>query len=224
MHRTLQLIPSYKSQLNPAFLKWYAATFHQALNIYVHWSAGGYDTPYDDYHYCIRGSGAWETTFRGNPFDSIKAHTYCRNHGAVGVGVLCMAGATSENYGACPPTRAQLEALVDLCARIVENYRIPIGNILTHAEAGDNVDYSSANDPEAPHDPYGPAHGCVRWDFFCWIDPRTWHLSTAKAAGEHVGEPPHGLLYFPDWLRGEVALRLQEDGRRHWDAALGHGL
>ena len=214
-----QLVPTYKRRLEEPFLKWYAATFRAALNIYVHWSAGPYDVEFSDYHYCIHGDGKLGLTFAGNPFDAIKAHTYARNHGAVGIGVLAMQNATSDNYGPCPVTIAQLHALVTLCAQIACNYRIPVGNILTHAEAGDNKDYSDPNGADCPHDPYGPEHDCERWDFWEYLRTSDLHLTTARLdpdAGLTAGSPD-GYLYMPDWLRGEVALAVQEMTRAHWD-------
>jgi len=214
----LQLLPEFKQSLSPAFLRWYLATFTKRLNVYVHWSAGPYTVPFDDYHYCIHGNGRVELTFDGDPFQAIKAHTYARNHGSVGIGVLCMAGATTEDYGPCPPTPEQIDKLTDLCANICANYRIPVGAILTHAEAGDNRDYTDPDDPDAPHPPYGPEHGCERWDFHCVVD-RSLHLRTARSYGSAPG-----ATYFGDWLRGQVIQRLQEMSRRHWDPALGRGL
>lgn len=139
-------------------------------HIYLHWAVSGYNGTFKDYHYNIHGDGKIVKT--GEDTD-LKEHTYMRNTGAVGISVSAMLQATPACYkdilGSTCPTpikQAQLEAMAQLIADLSKKYGIPIDikHVMTHAEAGDNADYPTPNDPNAPHLPYGPGADCEKWD------------------------------------------------------------
>ena len=125
--------------------------------IYMHWSAGHYNTVFDDYHINITADGTLYLT--GNLSD-LKAHTYHRNTGAVGVSMCCAYGANTSDLGDEPPTAAQIEAMAQAVEAIADGLWLTIDmeHVMTHGEAADNVDGIYASDP------YGPQADCQRWD------------------------------------------------------------
>lgn len=125
--------------------------------IYLHWSAGHYNTVFDDYHVNITGDGTMYIT--GNLSD-LKAHTYHRNTGSVGISLCCAYGATTDNLGDEPPTVAQIEAMAQAIEAIADGLWLTIDmeHVMTHGEAADNVDGIYASEP------YGPQTTTERWD------------------------------------------------------------
>lgn len=125
--------------------------------IYLHWSAGHYNTVFDDYHVNITGDGTLYLT--GNLSD-LKAHTYHRNTGSVGISLCCAYGATTDNLGDEPPTVAQIEAMAQAIEAIADGLWLTIDmeHVMTHGEAADNVDGIYASEP------YGPQTTVERWD------------------------------------------------------------
>lgn len=130
--------------------------------IYLHWTGGGYDADYPDYHFSIHADGSVVQTHN---FGSSVAATYMRNSGSVAVALDCGADAIAYIGGRCdlgnyPPTSAQIECLAQVIAVIAQALDVPVDiqHVMTHAEAADNMDGLY------PCDPYGPAHTCERWD------------------------------------------------------------
>lgn len=125
--------------------------------IYLHWSAGHYNTVFDDYHVNITGDGTMYIT--GNLSD-LKAHTYHRNTGSVGISLCCAYGATTDNLGDEPPTVAQIEAMAQAIEAVADGLWLTIDmeHVMTHGEAADNVDGIYASEP------YGPQTTTERWD------------------------------------------------------------
>lgn len=125
--------------------------------IYLHWSAGHYNTVFDDYHVNITGDGTMYIT--GNLSD-LKAHTYHRNTGSVGISLCCAYGATTDNLGDEPPTVAQIEAMAQAIEAVADGLWLTIDmeHVMTHGEAADNVDGIYVSEP------YGPQTTTERWD------------------------------------------------------------
>lgn len=125
--------------------------------IYLHWSAGHYNTVFDDYHVNITADG---TLYITGDLDEVKAHTYHRNTGAVGISLCCAYGATTNNLGDEPPTQAQIEAMSQAIEAIADGLWLTIDmeHVMTHGEAADNVDGIYASDQ------YGPQTTVERWD------------------------------------------------------------
>ena len=76
--------------------------------IYLHWTAGHYDDVYDDYHINIGAGG--ELYLTCEDFTELKAHTWRRNTGSIGIAMCCAAGATAirgseTDFGKEPPTQ-----------------------------------------------------------------------------------------------------------------------
>lgn len=126
--------------------------------IYLHWTAGRYDTDFDDYHICIHGDG--EIYVTTEDLSETLAHTWRRNSGSIGITLDCAYGATTKDLGDYPPTAAQIEAMAQCIVAVAEGLWLTIdkAHVMTHGEAADNEDGLEA------HEDYGPKTTCERWD------------------------------------------------------------
>lgn len=126
--------------------------------IYLHWTAGRYDTDFGDYHVCIHGNG--KIRLMADLTETL-AHTWRRNSGAIGVALDCAYNATSDDLGDYAPTAAQIETMAQVTAALADGLWLTIDkpHVMTHGEAADNID-----DLLPEGDEYGPCNGCERWD------------------------------------------------------------
>ena len=130
-------------------------------HIYLHWTAGRYEQFFDDYHLNIDGDGKVYRTC--SSLDELKAHTYKRNSGAIGITLCCALDASWQgevpDLGSCPPTTLQLVALAKVVAVLCVGLGLALdeGAVMTHAEA-------------ALADGYGAGSGDseTRWDLY-WV-------------------------------------------------------
>lgn len=137
---------------------WEAAKeYGREPKVYMHWTAGHYETFFDDYHVSIDDAG--RIYLNGNLSD-ILAHTYHRNSGAVGITLNACVGATSSSLGAEAPTAVQIEAMAQAVCAICDGLWLTIDkdHVMTHGEAADNEDGIEASEE------YGPKTTCERWD------------------------------------------------------------
>lgn len=128
--------------------------------IYLHWTAGRYSQFWDDYHVQIDEDGKlYMPPYVTLDDDSLPA-TYHRNTGSVAITLLCCVGATSEDLGEMPPTKAQIESMAQAIVAIADGLWLTIDkdHVLTHGECADN------EDGIYPHEEYGPKSTCERWD------------------------------------------------------------
>lgn len=125
-----------------------AAAMGRDVKIYLHWTAGGYNQVYNDYHICITGDGCIYTTTED--FSETLNHTWKRNTGSIGIALCGAYGAGSQSLGDYPPTAAQIEALAQTVAVLCLAIGIPADrqHVLTHGEAANNEDGLH------PHEPY----------------------------------------------------------------------
>ncbi len=125
--------------------------------VYMHWTAGHYETFFDDYHVSIDDAGR---IYLNGSLSDVLAHTYHRNSGAVGITLNACVGATSSDLGAEAPTAAQIEAMAQAVCAICDGLWLTIdkAHVMTHGEAADNEDGIE------PHEAYGPKTTCERWD------------------------------------------------------------
>ena len=176
-------------------------------HIYLHWTAGRYEQFFDDYHLNIDSKGGLRQTC--SQLTELKAHTYKRNSGAIGIALCCALDAswTGErpDFGSVPPTFEQLETLCRVVALLCMVLGLPIDDstVLSHAEA-------------ATLDGYGPGSGDAdtRWDL-AYVP----HLRF-KVMGSYRGGP--FVRYYAQNYR-----RLVEDGlglERALDVLSGAGL
>lgn len=135
---------------------------HDNPKIYLHWTAGGYDTTFDDYHLNITGDGKIYASC--NDFTECLPHTWHRNLGGVGVALCCCVGGTTNDLGECPPTAVQIEKMAQVIATLCKHLWLTPNTdcVLTHGEAADNLDGDESG--YGADDCYGPLNGCERWD------------------------------------------------------------
>ena len=128
------------------------------VKIYLHWSAGRYNSKFEDYHVNIDGNG--NIFLSTDDLSEILAHTYRRNTGSVGVSLCCAYGATSSDLGDYAPTAEQIETMSRVGCVLADALDLTIDKkrILTHGEAADNEDGIWC------HEEYGPKSTCERWD------------------------------------------------------------
>lgn len=162
--------------------------------IYLHWTAGHYDDVYDDYHINIGAGG--ELYLTCEDFTELKAHTWRRNTGSIGIAMCCAAGATAicgseTDFGKEPPTQQQIEAMAKTVAVLtyVLGLEIKLLTVTTHCEA-------------ALFDGYGPHSGDpdTRWDL--------WYLPDRPLYG--------GLVPGGNVIRGKALWYRQFIGRRDY--------
>jgi hypothetical protein len=156
-------------------------------HIYLHWTAGHYGQCYDDYHICIDKDGS--IFIMCDDFTEVLAHTWHRNHFAVGIALCCCADATCKSDGTIdlgtePPTAEQIESLAQVVAVLADEYCLPLycpDYVMTHCEA-------------AELDGYGPSTTCERWDL--WYVPDYYGADGALERGG-------------DLIRGKAAWYMQ---------------
>lgn len=135
-----------------------AKSYNRSVKIYLHWTAGRYDSMFNDYHINIKGNGDLYVSTKN--FAETLAHTYKRNSGSIGIALCCAYNANTKKLGSYKPTDIQIEALAQVVCVLADVYDMEIikNNILTHGEAADN------EDGLYPHSKYGPKSTCERWD------------------------------------------------------------
>ncbi len=153
--------------------------------IILHWTAGDYVTTYPAYHFCL--SGAADVLvhathdLRANMRDvratagAYAAHTAGRNSFAAGLAVCAMRGATPHDFGPCPVTAAQIDALCILAAALAKHYGIALDGVRTHAEAALDDGY------------FGAGSDDLRWDI-ARLEPAVLPLveSDARVTGDYL--------------------------------------
>ena len=135
-----------------------AKSLYREPKIYLHWTAGMYDSVFSSYHINITGSGVIYATT--NDFSEILSHTWRRNTGAIGITLCCAHQATTNNLGNYPPTATQIDFMGQVGCIIADAWDLTIDKyrVLTHGEAADNEDGLEL------HEDYGPRTTCERWD------------------------------------------------------------
>ena len=126
--------------------------------LYLHWTAGCYGQYFDDYHLNIDSGGEIYQTC--NSLTELKAHTWRRNTGAVGIALCCAYGAVLNSkwqpmYPEFAPTELQINQMSAVVAILCNELDLPISfsDVKTHAEV-------------AFIDGYGPGQDDpdLRWD------------------------------------------------------------
>lgn len=135
-----------------------ARSLNRDVKLYLHWSAGHYGQFFDDYHINIDWDGSLYVSTED--LSAVLAHTWRRNTGSMGIALACCYGATTKELGHEPPTLAQIEAMAQVISVLANVLEIPIDlpHVLTHGEAGDNMDGFDATEK------YGMNSTCERWD------------------------------------------------------------
>mgnify|MGYP000905714898 CR=1 FL=1 len=136
-----------------------AQRYGREVKVYLHWSAGHYGQFWDDYHVQIDHDGDIYVIGDGE-LDDVLAATWRRNSGSVNIAILGCVGADTDDLGPESPTTLQIDGMAKAIAALCNGLWLTIDKqrVMTHGEAADN------EDGIYPHDPYGPRHGCERWD------------------------------------------------------------
>ena len=137
--------------------------------IYLHWTAGGWNSTSGGYHAIIRGDGSLLPKLN---YSQKGGHTEGRNTGSVGLSVAAMVEDPKAPGGHREwPKPVQLETLTTEAARIAKAWGwtssdIKLQNIMTHGEAGSGRDGWLPTLSEKPYN-YGPQQwggSGERWD------------------------------------------------------------
>ena len=139
------LVRNVKQVSAEELLKMAEAARGKIHTIFLHWTAGTYGQVYDDYHLCIGKDGNIEAPLAMFDLAAVKAHTWLRNTGAVGIAIEAARGAKINkdwliSFGKqCPPTLEQVDGLALAVALICKGAGIPIDKdtVMTHAEIAD---------------------------------------------------------------------------------------
>ncbi len=149
----------------PALLK-AAQAKNRPIKIYLHWTGMPYSELFDAYHINIDYDGA--IYLSGKSLSELRPHTYMRNSGSIGITINAAYQATPEDIGPEPPTKVQIENLAKSIAVLAYALDIPIDieHVMTHGEAGDNVDriFPPYENNGVPYGMYGDLHSKERWD------------------------------------------------------------
>lgn len=134
-----------------------AANVGRESKVFLHWSAGHYGQPFNDYHINIDHDGSIYIPVEN--LAEVLEHTWHHNTGCIGVSMLCCAFATTNNLGQEPPTEQQIETMAQVIAVLTKYLEIPLDDcyVRTHAE-------------QANEDGYGPAQTWERWDLWLLHD------------------------------------------------------
>ena len=117
--------------------------------IYLHWTAGKYESCFSDYHINITGDGYIYTSTED--LSETLSHTWRRNSGSIGIALCCGYGAGSTSLGSYPPTAKQIEVMAQVIRVVADALWLTIdkGHVMTHGEAANNEDGDNSY-----HNPY----------------------------------------------------------------------
>ena len=118
--------------------------------IIVHWTAGRYKASSLDrqhYHFIFEDDGnevpgIYSVEANRKPRKgAYAAHTLNCNTGSIGLSMACMLNATERDFGSCPMTEAQFEAMARKAAELAIQYgiRVTPQTVLSHAEVQGNL-------------------------------------------------------------------------------------
>jgi hypothetical protein len=166
--------------------------------IYLHWTAGHYQQPFEDYHVNITGDG--KILVPSTDLSVYRSHTYRRNSGSIGISLCCCYNATSKDLGPEPPTTKQIEVMAQVIAAIADGLWLTIDKnyVLTHSEAADNEDGLNC------HEDYGPMNGCERWDLEYLGTDESPRFRPSATDGSRGGDVLRGKAnwYRNEWKKG----------------------
>lgn len=224
----IQLLPSFRTQLDPRFVSWYLRSFDNTRMMYGHWPVECKNQDDGHYHRVVGLVDGEPFVWNNTPCDrDLDDHTYGRNTNACALALAGFSGATTSDLGPECAAPAQIDRYVEVVAETACNLRSPVSNFMSHGEAADNVDQApdpaqrsiaagvAYSAPWAPDPtPYGPLSTWERWDLHVWIDPVARALFPPKAA-----TIPESAIYMPDYVRGKAVSLIQEMTRQYWAAA-----
>jgi hypothetical protein len=207
----MQVLAQYKSKLSPKFLGWYFKEFTNSRMVYLHWPVECKSADDEHYHWVVVDRGGAANICRNTPLtQDTYDHTWHRNTNACAIALGGFSGATTSDLGSECATPSMVMMLTHAVAEACIQLKAPVGNVLSHGEAADNVDQGPNPPYSTPYDPYGPLSTWERWDLHCWVVPGSNKLYAPKM------DKPKGALWLPDYVRGEAILLIQEETKKAW--------
>ena len=153
------------------------------------------------------------TTYTNAPYDrDLEGHTPQRDTNSISLAVMCGLGSRPNDIGYAPLLPMQLRALASLVADACLAVHSPVTACLTASEAADNRDFAQADDPAAPHAPYGfgTTRGCCELEL--WVDTETLEVAAP------LQSPRPGFKRLGDWVRESALAQIAQRSRPQWDA------
>lgn len=185
--------------------------------IYLHWTAGDYNSIGGPYHTVFTGDGTMHRKFEYD--QSTGGHTYNRNQNAVGLSL-----AANPDIGQWP-TEEQKVAMAKEAARIAKAWGwsagdIGIKKVMTHGEAGSNLDGVNAHtnyglfgrgdnrvQPEKEKLATGRVAAFERWDLDIMKKGDTY-----GSGGDEMREKIKGFMRMGGRTRGKGLYYMGEEG------------
>lgn len=176
-----------------------AREYGREPKIYLHWTAGDYNTCFGDYHINITGDG--DIFVPSTDFTKLLSHTYRRNTGSIGIALCCCRNGGSSDLGPCPPTKRQIEVMAQVIDRVASALWLTIdkNHVMTHGEAANNEDGLGVHNPYAWwNDGYGD--GDTRGDLEYLGIPESPSYNPFAADGSRGGDVLRGKA---NWYRNQ---------------------
>lgn len=186
--------------------------------IYLHWTAGNYNSTYGPYHTVFTGDG---TRHLKTDYAQRVGHTYGRNSNAVGLSL-----AANPDIGQWP-TEEQRVAMAKEAARIAKGWGwsasdINMKKVMTHGEAGSNVDGVNAHTnygpfgrgrsdttPDKDKASVGRLATVERWD----LDKLNSHSDIYGSGGDEMRNRIKGFMRMGGSTKGKGLYMMAEEGK-----------
>ena len=188
--------------------------------IYLHWTAGNYNSTYGPYHTVFTGDGTMHRKFEYG--SSTGGHTYNRNGG----GSIGLSLAANPDIGQWP-TEEQRVAMAKEAARIAKTWGwtkadINTKKVMTHGEAGSNIDGVNAHtnygpfgrgrsdtDPKKDAASVGAIADVERWD----LDKLNSHNDLYGSGGDEMRNRIMGFMRMGGPTKGKGLYMMAEEGK-----------
>jgi len=188
--------------------------------IYLHWTAGNYNSIGGPYHTVFTGDGTMHRKFEYGK--STGGHTYNRNGG----GSVGLSLAANPDIGQWP-TEEQRVAMAKEAARIAKKWgwtknEITTKKVMTHGEAGSNVDGYNAHTnygpfgrgrsdttPDKDKTSVGKLATVERWD----LDKLNSHKDLYGSGGDEMRNRIKGFMRMGGQTRGKGLYMMAEEGK-----------
>ena len=186
--------------------------------IYLHWTAGNYNSTYGPYHTVFTGDG---TRHLKTDYAQRVGHTYGRNSNSVGLSL-----AANPDIGQWP-TEEQRVAMAKEAARIAKGWGwsasdINMKKVMTHGEAGSNVDGVNAHTnygpfgrgrsdttPDKDKASVGRLATVERWD----LDKLNSHSDIYGSGGDEMRNRIKGFMRMGGSTKGKGLYMMAEEGK-----------
>lgn len=202
--RTVSLSEIKQLALNAKYKIWdQAKNLGRDPKIYLHWTAGGYQSTFEDYHINILDNGTIKVST--NDFSEVLSHTYKRNTGSIGITLCCAYNANTRDLGPYPPTAKQIEVMSQIICVIADAWDLTIDKyrVMTHGEAADNedgLDPGYSDYTGYAQNTYGPRSNCERWDLEFLETSESPSFKPWATDGSRGGDILRGKA---NWYRGQ---------------------